>query len=201
MTSSSASPQALIVWTRSCWPRSSRVSSSRPAAPITPFIGVRISWLMVARNIDLARTADSASSALAASVPLRYSTAARERRRSIICRHITTTTTIISSVRAATAIASIQCRPSAHSRASTVSRLLRLLASSTSRPVSGRRLRSSARSQPRSASVKKPRASAASKAGVIASIRKTASADRRWNASSASKAAGSLPDFSRPSRL
>ena len=31
--------------------------------PMTPFIGVRISWLMVARNSDLARVALSAARA------------------------------------------------------------------------------------------------------------------------------------------
>ena len=41
--------------------RSSRVSSSRPVMPMTPFIGVRISWLMVARNALLACVAASAS--------------------------------------------------------------------------------------------------------------------------------------------
>ena len=37
------------------------VSSNNPAIPKTPFIGVRISWLMEARNSDLARLAVSAS--------------------------------------------------------------------------------------------------------------------------------------------
>ena len=34
--------------------------------PMTPFIGVRISWLMVARNSDLRRDASSASADTAA---------------------------------------------------------------------------------------------------------------------------------------
>ncbi len=38
------------------------VASSAAAIPRTPFIGVRISWLMAARNSDLARLAASASS-------------------------------------------------------------------------------------------------------------------------------------------
>jgi hypothetical protein len=38
----------------------SGVSRSRPVIPITPFIGVRISWLIVARNALLARVAASA---------------------------------------------------------------------------------------------------------------------------------------------
>ncbi len=37
-------------------------SSSRPAIPITPFIGVRISWLMLAKNSLLVRAAASAAS-------------------------------------------------------------------------------------------------------------------------------------------
>ncbi len=42
---------------------SSGVSISRPAMAMTPFIGVRISWLIAARKSDLARTPDSAASA------------------------------------------------------------------------------------------------------------------------------------------
>ena len=40
----------------------SEVEASRLAMPSTPFIGVRISWLMVARNCDFARLAASACS-------------------------------------------------------------------------------------------------------------------------------------------
>ena len=40
--------------------RRASVSSSRPVMPMTPFIGVRISWLMVARNALLASVAASA---------------------------------------------------------------------------------------------------------------------------------------------
>ncbi len=40
---------------------------SRSARPITPFIGVRISWLMVARKADLARSAANAVSLAASS--------------------------------------------------------------------------------------------------------------------------------------
>ena len=48
----------------------SGVSSSRSIMPITPFIGVRISWLMLARNCDFERFASSAwrASATASSV-------------------------------------------------------------------------------------------------------------------------------------
>ena len=38
------------------------VASSSSAMPSTPFIGVRISWLMLARNSDFARLAASAAS-------------------------------------------------------------------------------------------------------------------------------------------
>ena len=44
-----------------CSPLSS-VSSSSSVMPSTPFIGVRISWLMVARNVLLALLAASAAS-------------------------------------------------------------------------------------------------------------------------------------------
>ena len=37
------------------------VSSSRPVMPITPFIGVRISWLMFATNSDFSRDASTAA--------------------------------------------------------------------------------------------------------------------------------------------
>ena len=43
--------------------------------PITPFIGVRISWLMVARNSDLASVAASASTRRALSSSLRRTSA------------------------------------------------------------------------------------------------------------------------------
>ena len=43
-----------------CWP-SSCVSCNRPSIPMTPFIGVRISWLMVARNSDFALVAASSA--------------------------------------------------------------------------------------------------------------------------------------------
>ena len=43
--------------------------------PMTPFIGVRISWLMVARNSDFATEAPSASSRLAFSSSLRSTSA------------------------------------------------------------------------------------------------------------------------------
>ena len=42
--------------------RRATVRRSRSAMPSTPFIGVRISWLIVARNWDLARLAASACS-------------------------------------------------------------------------------------------------------------------------------------------
>ena len=41
---------------------SSSVASSRSVMPITPFIGVRSSWLMLAMNSVFARLADSAAS-------------------------------------------------------------------------------------------------------------------------------------------
>ena len=44
--------------------------------PITPFIGVRISWLMFARNSDFARVAASASSLARARSRVRSATSA-----------------------------------------------------------------------------------------------------------------------------
>ncbi len=76
MITSRASPLARTVSTNSrCSPASS-VSSSRPVIPITAFIGVRISWLMVARKADLAAVAASASRR-ARSASTRSCTAAR----------------------------------------------------------------------------------------------------------------------------
>ena len=43
-----------------CCSRSRSVSSSSSVIPITPLSGVRISWLMLARNVDLVRDASSA---------------------------------------------------------------------------------------------------------------------------------------------
>ena len=39
-----------------------RISSASSVMPMMPFIGVRISWLMLARNSDLSRDASSAAS-------------------------------------------------------------------------------------------------------------------------------------------
>ena len=63
MMASSASPRAADRRRRTpAARRSSGVSSSSAVMPITPFIGVRISWLMVARNSDLSRDVSSALS-------------------------------------------------------------------------------------------------------------------------------------------
>ena len=62
MTESSDSPLAWIVPTQSRWLSVSSVSVSRLVMPMTPFIGVRISWLMMARNSLFARSAASAAS-------------------------------------------------------------------------------------------------------------------------------------------
>ena len=58
----SVSPEALTAWAYSRCSGVRSVSSSSSVMPSTPFIGVRISWLMVARNSDLARCAASAAS-------------------------------------------------------------------------------------------------------------------------------------------
>lgn len=62
ITVSSAPAESRITLAMRRWSVSSRVSSSISAIDITPFIGVRISWLMVARKSDFARVAASAMS-------------------------------------------------------------------------------------------------------------------------------------------
>ena len=62
MIPSSAWPDRDTFSTSRRWRSLSTVEASRLAMPSTPFIGVRISWLIVARNCDLARLAASASS-------------------------------------------------------------------------------------------------------------------------------------------
>ena len=54
MMTSRFSAETLTPEASSCWSRSRLVSSSSSVSPITPFIGVRISWLMVDRNSDFA---------------------------------------------------------------------------------------------------------------------------------------------------
>ena len=62
MTSSSASPEFAAVSAYSRWLRASGPSSSSSSViPITPLSGVRISWLMLARNSDFEREASTAS--------------------------------------------------------------------------------------------------------------------------------------------
>ena len=51
----------------------SLVSSNSSVMPMTPFIGVRISWLMLARNCDFASTANSARSLACSSLLLAHS--------------------------------------------------------------------------------------------------------------------------------
>ena len=63
MTVSSASPEVATASRVLALLGVSSVSSSSSVMPITPFIGVRISWLMLARNSDFAREASIASCA------------------------------------------------------------------------------------------------------------------------------------------
>ena len=60
ITARSAVPAVRIPSTKSRCAGSSSVSASRSDRPITPFIGVRISWLIVARNCDFMREASTA---------------------------------------------------------------------------------------------------------------------------------------------
>ena len=71
----SVAADPLTVLTMRFWRSVSASRASSSAVPTTPFIGVRISWLMVARKVDLAWLAASASSraALATSRSLRSS--------------------------------------------------------------------------------------------------------------------------------
>ena len=72
MMPSSASPAVWTPWAYCRCRSSSSVVSRSPVRPITPFIGVRISWLMVARKSDLSREASMAASrADASSVSIR----------------------------------------------------------------------------------------------------------------------------------
>ncbi len=69
ITPSSASPEVAAVLASSRCSLSRSVCSRSSVIPITPLSGVRISWLMLARNSDFEREASTASaSALLRSV-------------------------------------------------------------------------------------------------------------------------------------
>ena len=76
ITPSSRRPLDRTVCASSCCWRSSGVPTSSSARPITPLIGVRISWLMLARNSPLARVARSARAVASASAAVRSRTRA-----------------------------------------------------------------------------------------------------------------------------
>ncbi len=61
ITPSSASPEPAAVCAYSRCSVDSSVCSSSSVIPITPLSGVRISWLMLARNSDFDRDASTAS--------------------------------------------------------------------------------------------------------------------------------------------
>ena len=65
VSSASADPRTCSAYPR--WRGRRSVSSSSSVMPITPFIGVRISWLMLARKVDFICEAASAASRAAAS--------------------------------------------------------------------------------------------------------------------------------------
>ena len=67
MILSSASPQSRMVSTYSVCSKLKPLARNRAAMPSTPLRGVRISWLMVARNADFARAPASAASLAATS--------------------------------------------------------------------------------------------------------------------------------------
>ena len=64
MMASSTSPEWRTVFAYSRCAGARGVSSNSEVMPITPFMGVRISWLMAARKSDLARDAFRAASSL-----------------------------------------------------------------------------------------------------------------------------------------
>ena len=68
-----ASPEVRTDSAYSRWTGSSSVSSSTRVSPMTPFIGVRISWLMLARKSDLSCDASRAWPAVAPRSPSRSS--------------------------------------------------------------------------------------------------------------------------------
>ena len=61
ITPSRCCPEACTACAQRCWTLSSWLPSSNSFMPSTPFIGVRISWLMVARNSLLVRLDASAA--------------------------------------------------------------------------------------------------------------------------------------------
>jgi hypothetical protein len=71
---SNAYADSRTVFTMSRWFGRRRLSSSTSIMPMTPFIGVRISWLIIARKDDLARLACSASSRARSSSSVRWRT-------------------------------------------------------------------------------------------------------------------------------
>ncbi|OFA05196.1 hypothetical protein JAB9_08720 [Janthinobacterium sp. HH107] len=74
MMLSRLSPERCTVCTKRCCLGLSSVRCSNSVMPSTPFIGVRISWLILARNSDLARLAASASALACVSARSRCST-------------------------------------------------------------------------------------------------------------------------------
>ena len=80
MMPSSDSPLERMISANSRWRGDSSVSSSSPLMPITAFIGVRISWLIVARNEPLAALASSAMRVCSSSWVNRCALADRDRR-------------------------------------------------------------------------------------------------------------------------
>ena len=69
MIVSRASALSAMVWAKSRCPAGRSPSSGRLLMPMTAFIGVRTSWLMLARNSDLARVARMAVSRASSSWP------------------------------------------------------------------------------------------------------------------------------------
>ena len=80
MIVSSASPDVRIVSAKSRCSASSSVSRSRPLIPMTAFIGVRISWLIAARNALFAWLAPSAAAVASWASVKRRAFSMRDRR-------------------------------------------------------------------------------------------------------------------------
>ena len=107
---SSDSAEAFTVSRQSRWYGVSSVSRARLVMPMTPFIGVRISWLMFARNSDfalLAACAASLSEASVCSCPRMTAVCASTRRRRTKAHASAVTTAAIMAARSHSACVSV----------------------------------------------------------------------------------------------
>ena len=90
----SASPLLRIVSANSCWSAVKDVSINNPLMPIMAFIGVRISWLIIARKALLAWLASSACWRAASASALAWCSSCSASLRSLISRIVSIAPTI-----------------------------------------------------------------------------------------------------------